>query len=211
MKKMLKQKSAATAVALQRGVTLTETLLVLAVAAILAAAAYRAYAVANNDARTNDLSNATIALVGKIKQVWGTDSDYSGLDGNKAADALHNSGVLPSAFRREGTGTSARIKDSFGYDVTFHGTPGAFSVGFTNLSKEACSVLAGALVGVAHTIYVGRATATTNNGRITISGGKEYKGPNIATDSGLDGTALSDIAGCGVSAPANRKLVAIIR
>jgi len=208
MNQTARQKSAAY---LQRGVTLTETLLVLAVAAILAAAAYRAYAVANADARSNDLNNAAISLIGKVKQVWGTDSDYSGIDGNKAADALFNSGVLPAAFRREGTGTSARIKDPFGYDVTFHGVPGAFSIGFTNLTKDACSTLAGALVGVAHTIYVGRATASAQSGSISISGGKEYKGPNITTNSGLDGTALADIAGCGVSAPANRKLVAIIR
>jgi len=197
----------------QRGVTLTETLLVLGVAAILAAAAYRAYAVANNDARNNDMSNGSLALVGKIKQVWGTDGNYSGLDGNDAPDALFNSGILPAQFRREGKGSSAKIKDLHGYDVTFNGIEGAFAIGFTNLSKEACVLLASSLSGVAHSVYVGRARATTNSssGTISISGGKEYKGPNIDTDSGLDNTALSDTAGCGVSSAANRKLVALIR
>jgi len=197
----------------QRGVTLTETLLVLAVAAILAAAAYRAYSVANTDSRNNDLSNATLALIGKIKQIWGTDGDYSGLDGNKAGEALFNSGILPSQFRREGTGNATKIRDINGNEVTFHGVEGAFTIGFTNLSKEACTLLASSLASTANSIHVGAARATTNSssGLIQVTGGKEYKGPNISSSSGLDSSALTDSAGCGVSSPAQRKLIALVR
>jgi len=187
----------------QRGVTLTETLLVLGVAAILAAAAYRAYSMASNDARTSELSNSTVALVTKVKNVWGTDGDYSALN-TSPAEKLENSGVLPPQFRKNGT----KINDIFGNEVTVTGGSASFTVGFTNLSRDTCSTLASSLSGVAYAINVGNATAT--NGALG-AGGKPYKGPTVTTSSGLDSAALADVQGCGVANMADRKLVAEIR
>jgi len=183
----------------QRGVTLTETLLVLGVAALLAAAAYRAYSMASSDARTSELSNSTVALVNKVKNVFGTDGNYTTLN-TTFAEKLENSGVLPPQFRRN----NAEIRDIFGNPVTVTGGNGSFTVGFTNLERDTCSTLASSLASVAYAINVGDATAA--NGALG-SGGEKYKDPATGLDSG----ALASANGCGTAAVGNRKLVAEIR
>jgi len=188
----------------QRGVTLTETLLVLALAATLAAAAYRAYSTASNDAKTSELGNGTITLIGKIKQVWGAAGDYASLDPAN----LERSGILPTQFRtnRNGSTLASEVRDTFGNEITITGGVGAFTLGFNNLSSDTCTTLAATLASQAFRIQAGSgATAATG----AATGGKQYKGPDVTTQSGLDVAALTEA--CGDSEAVNRILVAEIR
>lgn len=160
----------------QRGVTLTETLLVLALASVLAAAAYRAYASASNDAKLSDLSNGTVSLIGKVKQVWGSAGNYE----NLTPTTLNRSGILPSQFKFApggGAGGNDQVWDTFGNEVLVNGTRGSFALAFGFLSKENCSSLAPTLASIAYRINVGEG-ATASNGK--ISGGKPYKGPEVS-------------------------------
>lgn len=189
----------------QRGVTLTETLLVLALAAVLAAAAYRAYATASNDTKTSELGNGTMALIGKVKQVWGADGNYTTL----TPETLDRSGVLPAQFRsnRNGSTPASEIRDVFGNAMSIHGEAGSFTVGFDNLSRDTCSTLATTLASMAYRIQVGSG-ARAANGAIA-NGGKAYKGPTVTSASGLDTGAL--VEACDDVTPANRLIVAEIR
>lgn len=167
---------------LQRGVTLTETLLVLALASVLAAAAYRAYASASNDAKLSDMSNGTLSLIGKIKQVWGSAGNYE----NLTPTTLNRSGILPSQFKFApggGSGGNDQVWDTFGNEVLISGTRGSFALVFGYLSKDNCSSLAPTLASIAYRINVGEG-ATASNGK--ISGGKLYKGPEVSTANNAD-------------------------
>lgn len=190
----------------QRGVTLTETLLVLALAAALAAAAYRAYGTASNDAKTSELSNGAITMIGKIKQVWGASGDYTTL----APATLEQSGILPVQFRtnRSGSTLATEIRDTFGNVVSITGTQGSFTLGFERLSPDTCTTLAPVLASQAYRIRAGSGAAAANG---VASGGQVYKDPTATSmpQSGLDVAALT--AACGDSDVANRILVAEIR
>ncbi|WP_027015215.1 type 4 pilus major pilin [Comamonas composti] len=190
----------------QRGVTLTETLLVLALAAVMAAGAYRAYASASNDAKTSELGNGTVALIGKIKQVWGTDGNYVSLK----PETLDRAGILPAQFRtnRDGSNPATEIRDTFGNTISVYGQSGSFTLGFENLSRDTCSTLATTLASLAFRIHVG-AGARNSDGSIAPSGGRAYKGPTVTAISGLDTEAL--VMACDDATPANRLIVAEVR
>jgi len=203
MRKAITMRKTAT-IAMQRGVTLTETLLVLALAATLAAAAYRAYSTASSDAKTSELGNGTVALIGKIKQVWGATGDYSTL----TPANLEQSGILPTQFRtnRSGTTLATEVRDTFGNEITITGGAGAFTLGFNQLSADTCTTLAATLASQAFRIQAGSG-ATAADG--AASGGADYKGPDVTATSGLDVAALAQA--CGDANTANRILVAEIR
>jgi len=179
---------------LQRGITLTETLLVLAVAAALAVAAYAAYSVARNDSTLSDLSSGTVTMVEKVRQVWSLSGNYSAVDAANVSKA----GILPKPFKFDGS----NIQDPFGNNVVLNGASTSFAFSFRNLSKENCSKLAPTMASFAYQISVG-GDAQAAQGK--AAGNNLYK-----TSSGeIDTGAL--INACGSDAAASRNIAVEIR
>jgi len=154
----------------QRGITLTEALLVLALAALLASVAYVTYGSARKDVRVADITNGTISMVAKISQVYGNSSDYTSL----TAQLLNQAGLVPSQFLVIDQSGTAEMHDAFGNPFLLSGTLGSYAFAFENLDSESCAKLAPALVSVAHQINTGN-DVIINNGR--IDGGHIYKSP----------------------------------
>jgi len=178
----------------QRGITLTETLLVLAVAAALAVAAYAAYSVARNDSRLSELASGTVTMVEMIKQVWSLSGDYSEV----TAENISKAGILPKPYKFDGND----IQDPFGNTVTINGSTTSFAFAFRNLSNENCSKLAPTLASFAYQITVGT-DARATQGRVT--GNLPYKNSagEIATH--------HLITACGNSNASQRNIAVEIR
>jgi len=179
---------------LQRGITLTETLLVLAVAAALAVAAYAAYSVARNDGTLSALSSGTVTLVEKIRQVWSLSGNYDSVD----AATVNKAGILPKPFKYDG----GSIQDPFGNSMVINGATTSFAFSFRNLSKENCSKLAPSLASFAFQITVG-GDAQASQGRAVGNG--LYKARSGEIDTG----AL--INACGADSAAARNIAVEIR
>ena len=179
---------------LQRGITLTETLLVLAVAAALAVAAYAAYSVARNDGTLSDLSSGTVTMVEKIRQVWSLSGDYSSV----TAVNLSKAGVLPKPFKFDGD----NIQDPFGNNLVINGATTSFAFSFRNLSSENCSKLAPTLASFGYQITVG-GDAQASQGR--ASGASLYKSSAGEINTG----AL--INACGADSASQRNIAVEIR
>ncbi|TCT10727.1 hypothetical protein EDC22_105227 [Tepidamorphus gemmatus] len=163
----------------QAGVTLTETLLVLALAAALGAVAYRSYSSAREEARLSDMTTGAIALIGKIGQFYSAAADYSGL----TPEILHKAGIVPPQFRTvtDSNGT-VELRDPFGNTVDINGTGGSYALAFRRLTQAACSSLATALTSIAHRIAAG-ASVTAANGVIdTGANGRIYKDETTSAD-----------------------------
>lgn len=167
----------------QAGVTLTETLLVLALAAALGAVAYRSYSSAREESRLSDMTTGTIAMIGKIGQFYSASADYSGL----TPEILHKAGILPSQFRTVADSNNViELRDPFGNAVAINGTGGSYAFAFQNLTSAACSSLATALTSIAHRIAAG-ASVTVSDGTLNAgANGKFYKDESTSGDlSGL--------------------------
>jgi prepilin-type N-terminal cleavage/methylation domain-containing protein len=180
----------------QRGVTLTETLLVLGLAALLAAVAYRAFGTARADARLQDLSSGTIALVNKVSLVFGGSADYSAL----TPENLVKAGALPSQFRHEVLNGQTVLRDLFGNEFVVNGAQGSWSFHFTNLTREACTTLAPQLAALAYAIRAGTEAEAAN-------GVVGNRGVEVKAAGGTVNTA-NLLTGCSED---NRKLAVEIR
>lgn len=175
----------------QAGVTLTETLLVLALAALLAGVAYQVYGNARDEARLSDMTMATLSLVSKIEQLYGTSSDFEGLD----AELLAKSGQLPPQFRVVETQDETELRDLFGNTFTITGTSGSYAFQFSKLNRDTCSSLATSVAAVAHRLAVG-STVRAEDGVIDLgSTGHLFK------DSNSDRSMSNLVEGCSQDSP----------
>jgi len=156
---------------LQRGITLIEVLLVLAIAAAMAAAAYRAFAVARSDALLSDLQAGSIQMAGRVKQVFGAAGTYQDL----TPTLLEQAGAVPSQFRFDGES----LNDPFGNPVKLSGGRASFAFSYENLSRDHCLSLAPALNSIAYRITVG-SDADTLEGQAT--GRHEYRNARAELD-----------------------------
>ena len=161
----------------RRGLTLTESLLVLGLAALLASVAYVTYGAARKDTRLSELTNGTLTLVGKIGQVYGSSSDYTSL----TPQLLAQSKLVPASFRVVDLNGRPELRDLFGNPVTLTGTLGSYALTFDNLDTESCMKLAPPLAAVAHRIHAGSA-AEINATAGVVTGGQIYKDPHGAVD-----------------------------
>lgn len=117
----------------QSGMTLTEALLVLSVGALVAVLAYGGYKMATNDVKTQSQVNGTIAFAGKLKQVYSTGADYTGVTlANVIAAKL-----VPADFKVNAGATA--ITDSWGGDVIPDGSAGtSFFIRIKSVPSEGC-------------------------------------------------------------------------
>lgn len=169
----------------QAGMTLTESLLVLGIAAAVAVTAYAGYKMATSDVSASDLSNGNVAMVSKIKQVWGVAGDYSTV----TAEGLIKAGVLPKSFKFNSTDSS--ITDNYGNAVTVSGAANKFAVLLGGpYDKDVCTKVASGLTGIAYSVYVGSDA--------TISAGAASGTNNYKVGAAIDQSKL--LAGCAADA-----------
>lgn len=133
----------------QAGMTLTESLLVLSVGALVAVLAYGGYKMATSDVKTQSQSKATVQLVGKIKQVFGSAANY-GTAGASLYTTVKNAKIAPADFKDNGTafvnawgGTvvPAVGSNNAQFTITFQGVPSEGCIEFLNGINSAAVAL----------------------------------------------------------------------
>lgn len=136
----------------QRGLTLTESLLVLAVAALVAVLAYGGYKMANANVKSMSSVNSTVRLLTAIKKTFGSNSDYTGITHTLVAQ----SGIVPTDFAsNSATGV---ITAPYGATVTIaaDGTDKTRAlVTFTSVPSDVCMDLAAGIEGMTDTLSIG--------------------------------------------------------
>lgn len=94
----------------QAGMTLTESLLVLAVGALVAVLAYGGYQMATSTVGASSQIKGTVQMIAGLKRIYGSAGNYSGITTTVAV----SSGVVPTDFRT----TASSITNAWGGAVT---------------------------------------------------------------------------------------------
>lgn len=171
---------------IQRGLTLIESLLVLAVAALIALGAYGASRFASADVNANDLGRSTVTLVSQLKRTLGTTGSYASV--NEAT--INSLSLTPPGWSNDGTD----LKDNYGNKVTINGVAGSFALQFTGLGAGDCAKVVSQFVGIANKVTIGGDAAAAAG---LAAGTNVYK----STDGTISAGSLS--TGC---AEASRKI-----
>lgn len=146
----------------QAGLTLTESLLVLAIGAAVAVLAYGGYKFATNSVTVSSQTRATTQLVASIKRVFGIANDYSTVTNQN----IINARIVPEEFKISGTtiynrwtGTvTAAVGNQAG------GTPlTQFKITITQVPRDSCAEFVSGLTSAATTLWVNGTTAGTND------------------------------------------------
>lgn len=147
----------------QAGMTLTESLLVLGVAAMVAVLAYGGYKMATSSVSTSSQVNGTIQLVGGIKRIFGTGADYSTVN---VANVI-NSQIVPADFKKSGT---TDIYNGWGGNITpavgdqAGATPtSVFKLTIAGVPVANCIELVAGIASAAQSLWVGGTTAGTHD------------------------------------------------
>lgn len=133
----------------QTGLTLVESLLVLAVAALVAVLAYGGYKMANQGVKSQSGVESTVRLLTSIKKTFGSSGDYTGITG----DLVKSSGVVPSDFDTSGT----NFKAPFGSAVTIASAASnkMAAVTFAAVPADICMDLVSGIEGMTEVLTVG--------------------------------------------------------
>lgn len=133
----------------QAGMTLTESLLVLSVGALVAVLAYGGYKMATSDVKVQSQAKGTVQLVGKIKQVFGTSASYGATAGASMYTTVKNAKILPADFKDNGTafvnawgGTvipAVGDPNTAQFTITINGVPAEGCIEFLNGINSAAS------------------------------------------------------------------------
>lgn len=171
----------------QAGMTLTESLLVLAVGALIAVLAYGAYRMATSDVKVQSQVQGTVQLVGKIKQIYSSAANY-GTASASLNQAVNDAKIVPSDFK----GSGATITNAWGgaVNVAVGATNTQFTVTFVGVPQEGCIEFVTGIASAATTLVVGTGAS------------KDVKTATAAFDPALAAAA------CGVTTPGNIVLTA---
>jgi prepilin-type N-terminal cleavage/methylation domain-containing protein len=147
----------------QSGMTLTESLLVLGVGALVAVLAYGGYKMATENVKSGSQINGTIQLVGSIKRVFGPGSTYTPVT---LANVV-NANIVPSDFRADSTPS---ITNSWGGNIVpavgnqAGTTPTSqFKLTISGVSKESCMDFVAGIASSATSLWVNGTTAGTHD------------------------------------------------
>lgn len=162
----------------QAGMTLTESLLVLSVGALVAVLAYGGYRMATSDVQVQSQTKGVVQLVGKIKQTFGTAADYSGVT---LANVI-NARIVPADFKVNGV---TSIDTAWGGTITpaVGSEAGAvpvtsFKLTIVNVPAEGCVDFLSGISSAANSLWVAGTTAGTNDVKPT---GGDFNAGRAAT------------------------------
>jgi len=170
----------------QSGFALGELLLAVVIVSVLVAIGYGVYTQLSRDTASQDVKAKTVAMVGKIRERFGSSGDFTSLTGT-VVDQL---GARPDNWRL----SSGNLVDSLGNTVDINGSATQFAMRFTGLTKDNCANVASGLVGLGHEVNVGAASAISITAGV-ITGGSAYKAAGGAPNTGNLAT------GCGATEP----------
>lgn len=142
-----------------RGLSLTETLLVLGVIALVAVIAYNGYGTAVASVKAGGDTQAVVLLAGNINRTFSTSPDYSGV----TTPNLINAGLVPRTFKVRGT---TNIIHSNGSDVIVGSAPATnpiqYSIAYTNVPTDQCIEIAQSVSSAFQEVFISNsATAPT--------------------------------------------------
>jgi prepilin-type N-terminal cleavage/methylation domain-containing protein len=123
----------------QRGFSLLELLLVVAVGAVLILAGLGAYRLVSENNNTNQATRLITTLKQQVQQAYQGQASYG--SGAGIVDDLVSLRALPSDLATVGTGDTMTAKGMFGA-ITIIGNATNFSIAFANVPKGACIRLA---------------------------------------------------------------------
>lgn len=157
-----------------QGMSLVELLLVVGLAAIILAGMFVAYNKVQSTNAANTESTNISTLRAGIKNLYGTTSNFSGVN----AQVLLNARAVPDSMR---TATGTTINNSFGGTVTVApatfaggGANNAFAITYPNVPVDVCAKL---VVAVAQSFNLVTVNGTTVKNTSTNTGNEV----NIAT------------------------------
>lgn len=148
----------------QSGMTLTESLLVLSVGALVAVLAYGGYRMATSDVKTQSQTKGIVQMVGKIKQTFGTAANYAGV----TVANIINAKIVPADFKTTGT---TSIDNAWGGTVTpaagnetATATNASFRIVITNIPAEGCVDFLSGLSSSANSLWMGAVVGSVTAG-----------------------------------------------
>lgn len=167
----------------QAGISLTESILAMAVAAVAAVVAYAGYRTLTADVDVSDMNASMVELVGKTRQVFGSGGSFT----NVTTQNLINAKVVPARFRTDDT---PAIYDVFGNVVDVSGGAQTFSLLLNGVGDQ-CAFIATGIANLAHAMRIGASAEIATGG---ISGGVEVKpvGGNLDTAAMATNCAVAD-------------------
>lgn len=172
----------------QAGLTLVDSLLALAIAAMVSLVAFGGYRFATSDVNVEALGRGAVTLANQVKRIFGATGSYTAV----TAANINANGLIPTGWKWDG----AAVVDNYGNAVSITGGASSFSLIFSQLSAADCAKVVGQLEGIASKIHIGAAAAGAAG---VVTGGSVYK-----TAAGvISGDALAN--GCGEAA----RLVAV--
>lgn len=179
--KSMKLGKMASSIQRQKGLTMIEVLVVLAVLAAVIGAVYGGSRAANSDVAANELGRAATSLVSQIKRTLGSTGSYADV----SVTTIGNLGLVPSSWKIVG----ANLNDNFGNAVTINGSAGSFALAFPSLSSADCAKVLPLLSGLAYRATVGDDAAAASG---AATGASVYKAG--------DGTITPSVLNSGCSA-----------
>lgn len=146
---------------LQRGITLGETLLSMAIGAAVVVGAYTFYTKANSDVRAQQTADGISQIIVGIKDRFGPLGGYAGLT---PATIVANS-IVPKTFAVTGTGATTSITTPYGNLSTVSVAPDATNSSYTvlvaGIPTDACPVVIARIEATSTGLAVGTGAAVT--------------------------------------------------
>lgn len=151
-----------------RGLSLTETLLVLGVIALVAVIAYAGYNAATSSVKTGGEAQAIVQLQSNITKTF--NGDYSSLDAASVIDA----GLVPKTFRINAAGDA--IANAYGgtiLPIAVSTTDSfRFQIVYTDVPQDSCVELAQTISSSAQAVHIiGNVSAPTAAQTIAAANG----------------------------------------
>ncbi|GAB5387229.1 MAG: type 4a pilus major pilin PilS [Alphaproteobacteria bacterium] len=130
----------------QRGLTLAETLLVLAIGTVAIVGGTILYLQASGAQKVNQTVNNLNALQGQISQLFSSQSSYG--NNIELTNSLIQAGVVP-ANMVVGAGNAATMQNAWGGVVEVHATGGGsgYRISYEDVPRDACVSLVTKLAG----------------------------------------------------------------
>lgn len=175
----------------QRGFTLVEIIIAMALAGVVIAGVMFYQSRAENTQRVNDAVQAMVTMAGSIKRVYAPANSYAAV----AEAGLVNGGLVIKPFTASGT----NILDPWGGDVTVGGSGPFFGLSFNAPSAEACQQLVSSMADNAVRITVHTA-APSFVGTATTAAAFLATGVVVKADAAATFDAANMASGCNGTA-----------
>ena len=134
----------------QRGLSLAEAGLVLALGMLVAVIAFAGYSFGSNSIKTRSQVSATIELTNNVVRTFSSAGDYT----NLTEEVMINSSMVPTGFRN----TATAIFNTWGGAVELEpveAAPNTFTVTVKNVPKASCVDFVTGVASAANIITVG--------------------------------------------------------